>query len=176
MTVQNNDIVAPSPTADTIIAYIGMGSNLANPVDQLTRAYQTIATINGVQIQALSAFYHSPPMGPQDQPDYVNAVLAITTQLLPLDLLHSLQTIENQQGRARAERWGARTLDLDILLYGDQYIVLPELIIPHIGLTQRAFVLYPLYDIAPQLHIPGKGDLKDLRSRCPLDGLKRLDL
>jgi 2-amino-4-hydroxy-6-hydroxymethyldihydropteridine diphosphokinase len=163
------------PTVLEVTAYLGLGSNLFDPVAQLNLAYETITALDGLKALAMSSYYHSPPMGPQDQPDYVNAVLAVTTSLLPLDLLHALQAIENEQGRVRGERWGARTLDLDVLLYGDQCIDLPELVVPHIGLAHRAFVLYPLYEVAPQLHVPGKGDLKDLLGQCPLDGLKRLD-
>ena len=113
-------------------------------------------------------------MGPQDQPDYVNAVMAVATDLSPIELLRALQVIENSHGRVRGERWGSRTLDLDILLYGDQIIALPDLTVPHIGLTERAFVLYPLYEIAPQLIIPNKGRLVDLLKNCPLAGLTRL--
>jgi 2-amino-4-hydroxy-6-hydroxymethyldihydropteridine diphosphokinase len=102
-------------------------------------------------------------MGPQDQPDYVNAVMAVETDLTPLELLRALQAIENQHGRVRiGARWGARTLDLDLLLYGDQLINHPDLTVPHSGITERAFVLYPLHEIAPQLIIPNKGKLVDL--------------
>lgn len=102
--------------------------------------------------------------------------MAITTELAPLDLLHTMQSIENEQGRVRGRRWGERTLDLDILLYGDQCIDLPELVVPHIGLTERAFVLYPLQEIAPQLQVPGKGAIQNLIAHCPLAGLERLQL
>lgn len=159
-----------------ITAYIGLGSNLADPSGQIKSARAEISTLAQVQELAFSSLYHSPPMGPQDQPDYVNAVMAIATTLSALDLLHSLQRIEHEQGRVRTgERWGARTLDLDLLLYGDQQIDVPELIVPHVGLSERAFVLYPLFEIAPQLRVPGKGKLADLLTLCPLDGLKRLD-
>lgn len=161
--------------AQVVTAYIGMGSNLAHPIEQLHSAYQSISDLAGVAVLALSSFYLSPPMGPQDQPDYVNAVLTISTDLAPLELLHKLQAIENTQGRVREQRWGARTLDLDVLLYGDLTINLPELTVPHPGLTQRAFVVYPLYEIAPQLVIPGKGYLKDCVTHCPMAGLRRLD-
>jgi 2-amino-4-hydroxy-6-hydroxymethyldihydropteridine diphosphokinase len=113
-------------------------------------------------------------MGPQDQPDYVNAVMCVATDMLPLDLLRGLQSIENIQGRVRkGQRWGARTLDLDILLYGDQIIELSDLIVPHPGLANRAFVLYPLYEIAPELRVPGKGLIADLLAECPMDRLKK---
>ena len=159
-----------------VIAYIGLGSNLAKPVEQIKSARTAIASITGVQELAFSSLYHSLPMGPQNQPDYVNAVMCVATDLLPMDLLRCLQNIENDHGRVRkGERWGARTLDLDILIYGDQEIDLPDLTVPHKGLAERSFVLYPLFEIAPQLAVPGKGLIADLVAKCPLSGLRRLD-
>jgi 2-amino-4-hydroxy-6-hydroxymethyldihydropteridine diphosphokinase len=161
---------------DSITAYIGLGSNLADPAEQIKAARAEIAALEDVQELAFSSLYQSPPMGPQDQPDYVNAVMAIATTLPALALLRCLQNIEHDQGRLRTgERWGARTLDLDLLLYGDQQIAVPDLIVPHAGLSERSFVLYPLYEIAPQLLVPGKGKLADLVAQCPQAGLKRLD-
>ncbi|MCX7085030.1 MAG: 2-amino-4-hydroxy-6-hydroxymethyldihydropteridine diphosphokinase [Methylococcales bacterium] len=161
---------------ETITAYIGLGSNLEDPIAQINSARLAINQIENVKELTFSSLYHSLPMGPQDQPDYTNAVMGVITTLEPLDLLRSLQTIENAQGRVRkGERWGARTLDLDILLYGDEVLDHPDLKVPHIGLTQRSFVLYPLQEIAPDLLIPGKAALADLVALCPLDGLKRLD-
>ena len=158
-----------------IIAYIGLGSNLATPEAQIKAARQAIKSLDNVQEQAFSSLYRSPPMGPQDQPDYVNAVMAILTGLPAMALLHCLQKIELNHGRVRKdERWGARTLDLDILLYGEQIIDLPELIVPHYGIAERAFVIYPLQEIAPTIQIPGKGSIADLVSLCPLAGLEKL--
>jgi len=115
-------------------------------------------------------------MGPQDQPDYVNAVMCIRTDLQALDLLRLLQQIENDFGRVRlGERWGARTLDLDLLLYAEEQIELPDLIVPHVGIAERAFVLYPLQEIAPaDLIIPGKEALKQLVAQCPLNDLEKI--
>ncbi len=162
--------------AERVIAYLGLGSNLANPALQITSARIAIAAIAGVEELAFSSLYRSLPMGPQDQPDYVNAVMCIATSLPPMDFLHRLQQIENDQGRVRkTERWGARTLDLDVLVYGEQMIELPNLIVPHVGIRDRAFVLHPLYEIAPELLIPGKGNIADLLAQCPMNGLKRLD-
>lgn len=158
----------------TVLAYIGLGSNLQNPSEQIHNARLAINSLAHTKEQGFSSLYQSPPMGPQDQPDYINAVMAVETELSPLKLLRSLQSIENSSGRVRAERWGARTLDLDILLYGDQVIDVPDLTVPHIGITERAFVLYPLHEIAPQLLIPSKGKLVDLLASCPLASLKRL--
>jgi 2-amino-4-hydroxy-6-hydroxymethyldihydropteridine diphosphokinase len=160
----------------SVISYIGLGSNLAEPVEQIKSARIAIAAIPGVQELAFSSLYYSLPMGPQDQPDYVNAVMCIATGLLPMALLRCLQNIENEHGRIRkGERWGARTLDLDVLIYGDQEIDLPDLTVPHKGLTERSFVLYPLFEIAPQLLVPGKGPIADLVAKCPLAGLRRMD-
>lgn len=160
----------------TITAYIGLGSNLENPVNQLVSARSAIINSNGLEEIAFSSFYSSPPMGPQDQPDYVNAVMALATALPVLELLQVLQQIEYNHGRIRAgQRWGARTLDLDILLYANQKINLPSLIVPHIGIAERAFVLYPLQEIAPDLVIPGKGPVAELVVQCPINGLRRLN-
>ncbi len=161
----------------TVIAYIGLGSNLAAPVEQIKTARLAIAQLERVDDVAFSSLYGSPPMGPQDQPDYINAVMAIKTALPAMDLLRKLQAIENDQGRIRDERWGARTLDLDLLLYGEQQINLAELTVPHAGIAERAFVLYPLQEIAGNgLIVPGKGLLKDLLEQCPLAGLQRLSV
>ncbi|WP_020159137.1 2-amino-4-hydroxy-6-hydroxymethyldihydropteridine diphosphokinase [Methylobacter marinus] len=160
---------------DQVVAYIGLGSNLENPAEQINSAHAAIAGLNDVEELAFSSLYHSPPMGPQDQPDYINAVMAIATNLPAMDLLRSLQHIEHEHGRVRkGERWGARTLDLDLLIYGEQQIDLPELTVPHVGVAERAFVLYPLYEIAPELLVPGKGHIADLIRSCPLNGLERL--
>jgi len=113
-------------------------------------------------------------MGPQDQPDYVNAVARLETWLEPHDLLRALWVIEQRHGRVRQLKWGARTLDLDLLLYGDEIIDSPELKVPHPGLQQRPFVLYPLQDIAPGLMVPRVGKLSDLTRACQPGGLVRI--
>lgn len=160
----------------TIIAYIGLGSNLADPVKQIKSARTACAALPGVQELTFSRLYHSPPMGSRDQPDYVNAVMAVSTELTAIDLLRALQGIENDHGRVRtADRWGARTLDLDLLIYGQQQIDHADLKVPHPGISERAFVLYPLFEIAPELVIPGKGPIADLVAHCPLNGLKRIN-
>ena len=161
---------------ETVIAYIGLGSNLANPIEQIRSARSMCAALPGVQELAFSSLYASPPMGPKDQPDYVNAVMSVLTDVSALSLLHNLQRIEHERGRVRTgERWTARTLDLDLLLYGEQCINTPELTLPHPGLASRAFVLYPLFEIAPDLNVPVFGLIADLVAKCPLDGLKRID-
>ncbi|MCX7097603.1 MAG: 2-amino-4-hydroxy-6-hydroxymethyldihydropteridine diphosphokinase [Methylococcales bacterium] len=159
-----------------VTAYLGLGSNLAEPVTQIKSARLAIANLLGVREISFSSLYQSVPMGPQDQPDYINAVMGITTELAPHALLQALQAIETGQGRIRrGERWGARTLDLDILIYGDQMLDFPDLTVPHPGLAERAFVLYPLSEIAPDIIIPGKGAISGLLAKCPFSGLKRLN-
>ncbi|MDP2714965.1 2-amino-4-hydroxy-6-hydroxymethyldihydropteridine diphosphokinase [Rheinheimera sp.] len=155
--------------------YIGLGANLDEPVEQLQQAVQALKQLAHSKLVTVSGFYGSKPMGPQDQPDYVNAVAAIDTTLGAEQLLDALQQIEQQQGRKRkAERWGPRTLDLDILLYGDQVIATERLTVPHYGLRVREFVLYPLHDIAPQLSLPDGTVLSSLLAQVPLNGLQKL--
>ena len=157
-----------------MISYLGLGSNLETPIEQLRNARLAIVKISGIEEIAFSSLYRSPPMDLKVQPDYINAVMAIETNLSPLELLAAMQHIENEQGRIRKERWGARTLDIDILLFGSEILNFPELCVPHYGITERAFVLYPLAEIAPDLTIPKYGKLTDLLNCCPLDGLERL--
>lgn len=159
----------------TVRCYLGLGANLAQPVAQLQQAVQALKQLPSTTLAAVSDFYASKPMGPQDQPDYVNAVAAIDTTLLPEQLLDALQQIEQLQGRTRkAERWGPRTLDLDILLYGNQVINTPRLTVPHYGLRLREFVLYPLHDIAPALSLPDGTVLSSLLAQVPLNSLQKL--
>jgi 2-amino-4-hydroxy-6-hydroxymethyldihydropteridine diphosphokinase len=158
------------------IVYIGLGSNLADPAYQIKTARLAIRQLDAVREIAFSSLYRSLPMGPQNQPDYVNAVMAISTRLSAINLLRNLQAIEHSQGRVRkGEHWGARTLDLDILLYADQQIHVKDLIVPHIGMAERAFVLYPLCEIAPEIDVPGRGNITDLLANCPADGLERIE-
>ena len=157
----------------TEIAYIGLGSNLDDPQRQLKQALEAIEKLTSVKVIAVSSLYRSQPMGPQDQPDYVNAVCSIETSLLPLQLLDELQTIELAQGRIReGERWGPRTLDLDILLYGGKTITSDRLNIPHPGMLERNFVLWPLHEIAPDLIIPERGPLAAFLEKIDKQGLE----
>ncbi|RDH96029.1 2-amino-4-hydroxy-6-hydroxymethyldihydropteridine diphosphokinase [Pseudomonas fluorescens] len=154
--------------------YIGMGSNLAEPAEQLRSAIQALAQLPDTQLVGVSAFYQSDSLLP-GQPRYTNAVAALDSRLAPLDLLDALQAIETGQGRERLERWGPRTLDLDILLFGDRLIDEPRLKVPHYHMQARAFVLYPLAELAPaDLHLADGRSLKDLLAACPFVGLERL--
>lgn len=151
-----------------IPAYIGLGSNLQEPIGQLRSAVIALGGLRDSRVAAVSRVYRSAAVGPGDQPDYLNAVLRLDTALAPEALLQQLQAIETSQGRIRIERWGARTLDLDILLYGELEIVTPTLTIPHPALSSRNFVLYPLADISgPNLVLPDGSDLGTLLARCP---------
>lgn len=154
-------------------AYIGIGANLGDPVAQVLRACARLAQdVPGTRLIARSRLYRNPPMGPQGQPDYVNAVARVDTQLAPRALLQELQRIEAACGRARdGTRWGPRLLDLDLLLFGDEAVDEPGLRVPHPGIAERDFVLFPLQEIAPQLVIPGHGPVAALCRRMPGNGL-----
>ena len=157
-----------------VLAYIGLGSNLDNPESQLKTAIEALTGLPQTRLQARSSLYRSAPMGPQDQPDYLNAVVQLSTGLEPEALLDKLQGIEQAQGRVRAQHWGPRTLDLDILLYGEDVVATERLKIPHPGIAERSFVLYPLAEINGQLEIPGLGGVRSLMEQCPAAGLSRL--
>jgi 2-amino-4-hydroxy-6-hydroxymethyldihydropteridine diphosphokinase len=162
-----------SPRVDV---FIGVGSNLNDPLRQVVCAILELGQIRNTDYVAQSSLYASPPMGPPGQPDYVNAVVQLSTGLKPLALLDELQAIERAHGRLRgAERWGPRTLDLDILLYGDRCIESERLTVPHPGLHERAFVLYPLQEVVGDRDVPGLGNLRALVRRCPRGELRRLE-
>jgi 2-amino-4-hydroxy-6-hydroxymethyldihydropteridine diphosphokinase len=155
--------------------YVGLGSNLADPEEQLNRARFELAEIPDTRLIACSGLYQSPPIGPQDQPDFLNAVAHLETRLEAAQMLRELQRIEDAHGREREVRWGARTLDLDLLLYGDEIIDTPQLQVPHPEMRRRSFVLYPLQELAPELGIPGAGTLQELMENCPPSGLKKYE-
>ena len=156
--------------------YIGMGSNLAAPAEQLRSAVQALAQLPDSRLIGVSAFYQSDSLLP-GQPRYTNAVAAIETAMAPLDLLDALQAIEIDQGRERHERWGPRTLDLDILLFGDRLIDEPRLKVPHYHMQARPFVLYPLTELAPaSLKLADGRTLAELLAACPFVGIERLSL
>lgn len=157
-----------------IVVYIGMGSNLDRPADQLRAALQALHGLPDSTVLGQSSVYRSAPMGPSDQPDYLNAAAMLSTGLSAHDLLHALQAIERDQGRVRRRHWGERTLDLDILLYGEQQIDDAELTVPHVGIAEREFVLYPLAELAPDLQVPGLGPVRDLQAAVDAKGLVRV--
>ena len=156
-------------------AYIGLGSNLQDPESQIRRALLTLQGLPGVELLKSSSLYQSQPMGPPDQPDFVNAVAKVSTVLDPAGLLAALQRIEHSHQRVRKpQRWGPRTLDLDILLYGDLKIDTKRLRIPHPGMSEREFVLIPLQEIEKDLIIPGQGSLSEMIGKLPCCRLKKI--
>lgn len=140
------------------LTYIGLGSNLGDSLQILSEAVHKLATLGTVKVSQL---YQNPPMGPQDQPNYLNAAVALETDLAPLALLDELQRFEQESGRVRLRHWGERTLDLDLLIYGEQHIQNERLTVPHVGVLERDFVLKPLLDLDENLQIKGQ-PLKDL--------------
>ena len=154
------------------LAYIAIGSNLASPLEQVNAAVQALGEIPQSQIIAVSSFYRTPPLGPQDQPDYLNAAVVLDTALDAETLLDNTQRIELQQGRVRkAERWGPRTLDLDLMLFGNEIINTERLTVPHYDMKNRGFMLWPLFEVAPDLIFPDglslKAVLESLRAEKP---------
>ena len=165
------------------VAFIGLGSNLGNerngifesPKKQLLNAIQSIDNQTTIHLISTSYFYQTEAIGTGDQPDYINAAIKIETSLSANQLLLALQSIENQQGRVRKERWGARTLDLDILVF-DQLIENSEqLILPHPRAHERAFVLAPLNDLQANLVIPKRGNISSLLANCSMQGIVKLN-
>ena len=154
------------------VAYVGIGSNLAEPLQQAQRAVAALEKLPSVDLLAVSPWYGSHPVGgPADHPDYSNGVAHLKTSLQPHALLDALQAIEHQQQRVRRERWGARTLDLDLLLYDNECMQDDRLTLPHPRLHERAFVLVPLADIAPQLTLPNGCRVASLLPALSTEGL-----
>ncbi len=152
--------------------YIAVGSNLGEPLLQAKQAIAALDAIPSSRVAATSSLYRTKPLGPQDQPDYLNLAVLLETELEPEVLLDYTQKIELELGRMRkAERWGPRTLDLDIMLFGNRTIQTPRLTVPHYGLKEREFMLYPLNDIAPNLVFPDGELLSERLVLIPKNGL-----
>ncbi|MDE2139401.1 MAG: 2-amino-4-hydroxy-6-hydroxymethyldihydropteridine diphosphokinase [Gammaproteobacteria bacterium] len=151
-----------------VSAYIGLGANLNDPAAQLRAAFAELAQLPDTRVTSQSRCYLSKPLGPKDQPDYLNAVAALETRLGPQALMRHLLAIEARHGRQRSpdSRWGARSLDLDLLVYDALVLHTGELTLPHPELHKRSFVLYPLAELAPDLVIPGHGPVRVLREHC----------
>jgi 2-amino-4-hydroxy-6-hydroxymethyldihydropteridine diphosphokinase len=154
--------------------FLGLGSNLDAPKQQLQRAISALQQLPTSELLAVSPFYRSAPVGPAGQPDYCNAVVKMRTQLSSLALLDATQAIEHAQGRVRAERWSARTLDIDLLLVDQLQQQCERLTLPHPYLHHRNFVVYPLWDIAPDLVLPDGQRLEDLRMKLGETGLEQI--
>ena len=157
------------------LAYIGLGSNLSDPKKQVADSIIEISKIPESKVVAVSSLYLSRPMGPQGQDDYINAVVSLDTTLSALSLLDALQEIENSAGRVRKEnRWGARILDCDIILFGNETIENTRLTVPHYGLREREFVLLPLAEIASTLSLPNGDKIQILASEIENNGITKL--
>src|SRR5580658_4033993 len=157
-------------------AYVGIGSNLEQPIEQVRRALAALNGITLTRVERCSSLYRSEPLPSVQQPQYVNAVAALLTQLEVRPLFDGLRTLEVQLGRQRPrEHWGPRIIDLDLLMYGQLTLQEPDLTLPHPGIVQRNFVLYPLRELAPELNIPGCGRVAMLADRVDRAGIWRLD-
>ena len=156
-------------------AYVALGSNLDDPVEQVARAFDALADLPHSQLVLCSPAYRSRPLGPVEQPDFVNAVAGLLTRLDPEQMLMHLQAVEERLGRAKPVlRWGPRRIDLDLLVHGDSRRVGPDLQLPHPAIAERAFVLAPLADIAPDLMVPGLGRVSALARRVDAGALRRI--
>jgi 2-amino-4-hydroxy-6-hydroxymethyldihydropteridine diphosphokinase len=158
------------------LAYVGLGSNLLEPLEQVRAGIDALARLPGTQVMRRSSFYRTAPVGFSEQPDFINAVCEIDTALSAESLMQSLLTIEREQGRVRTVPGGPRTLDLDLLLYGDFAVTTEALTLPHPRLHERAFVLYPLNEIAPDLVVPGRGSVADLMRYCVGQPIERVSI
>jgi 2-amino-4-hydroxy-6-hydroxymethyldihydropteridine diphosphokinase len=157
-------------------AYVGIGSNLDEPAGQVRRALAALADVAQTRLLRQSSLFGSRPLGPAAQPDFVNAVAGMLTQLEVDAFFSSLRALESALGREPARvRWGPRRIDLDLLLFGEQQLDSPELTLPHPGIVQRNFVLYPLFEVAPGLTVPGCGRVAELAARADRAGIWRLD-
>lgn len=155
-------------------AYIGVGSNLGEPRAQVLAAFESLAALPRTKLTARSRLYRTRPFGPVQQGDFINAVAKLDTQLGALELLDGIRGIEAAAGRVRDARWGPRTLDLDLLVFGNERIDSPELTVPHPGIAGRGFVLAPLSDVAPGLDVPGAGRVESLLRALPADGIAEI--
>ncbi len=156
-------------------AYIAIGSNLQSPQQQVSAAFAEIAKLPATRLEARSQLYRTRPLGPQNQPGYINAAAGVLTQLDARALLDALLEIERRMGRDRCERWGPRIVDLDLIWMAGERIDEPGLQVPHPGVSERNFVLYPLADIAPSLEIPGHGRVSVLKAMAGGAGIELLD-
>jgi 2-amino-4-hydroxy-6-hydroxymethyldihydropteridine diphosphokinase len=156
-------------------AYVGLGANLGDPRRQLEQALRDLDELPGTHVRARSSLYRTAPVGYADQPDFVNAVAALETRLPAMTLLAELQAIEARHARSRSFANAPRTLDLDLLLFGDERIAAPGLTVPHPRMHERAFVLVPLLEIAPEAAIPGHGKASALLERCASQAVQRID-
>jgi 2-amino-4-hydroxy-6-hydroxymethyldihydropteridine diphosphokinase len=157
------------------LAYVGLGANLGEPRHQLTEALTAMSGLPETRLAGHSSFYRTAPVGYEDQPDFLNAVAALDTRLAPGVLLEGLQGIERRHHRERPFANAPRTLDLDLLLFGEERIARPGLTVPHPRMHERAFVLQPLLELDPAISIPGKGKASAFLAACASQKIERMD-
>jgi 2-amino-4-hydroxy-6-hydroxymethyldihydropteridine diphosphokinase len=162
-------------TEAPIDAFIGLGSNFDGPAAQIRRAVEKLAGLTDTRFVAVSSMYRSAPFGPVEQPDFLNAAAHVQTGLDATELLRALLALEQEQGRVRGQRWGPRSIDLDLLVYGDLECDTDELTVPHPGIAARNFVLLPLQEIAPELVIPGLGRVASMAVNMDEPRISRID-
>jgi 2-amino-4-hydroxy-6-hydroxymethyldihydropteridine diphosphokinase len=155
-------------------AYVALGSNVEGPAHHVQQAILEIGSFTHTKVVAQSSLYRTPPWGKLDQPDFINAVVKIQTRHTALELFLLLQDVENKHARQRVEKWGPRTLDCDLILYGQEIIDTPDLIVPHPRMKTRGFVLLPLAEIVPTCVLPSGEAILDLVSRCDCTGIEKL--
>ena len=156
-------------------AYLALGANLGDPLANVTGAISALGRAPGITLKQRSPLYRTPPLGPPGQPAYINAVIEVHTDLEPEALLDACQDVERAYGRVRGgARWGPRTLDVDVLLYGDRTISSERLHVPHPEMVRRAFVMVPLAALATEVEVPGHGSARDLATALADTGLERL--
>lgn len=161
-------------TAQPQTACVALGANIGDPVAQVGAGFAALAALSGTRLVARSSLYRSAPVGYADQPDFINAVALIETALAPHDLLAALLAIERTHGRVREFPNAPRTLDLDIVLYGDVVVQEPGLTIPHARMLERAFVMVPLAEVAPDAIVPGHGRVRDLAAQVDAGSVAQL--
>lgn len=160
---------------DGVIAYVGLGSNLGDSVARVQEGMQALNVIPGVRLRRCSSLYRSAPVGITDQPDFINAACEVETTLDPVELMRQLLETERQHGRVRdGAKGGPRTLDLDLLLYGERTMTAPDLVLPHPRLHERAFVLAPLHELSETLTVPGRGPVRAMLVACRGQRIERL--
>ena len=154
--------------------FVALGSNLDQPERQIGIALEALSGLPGTQVLRSSSLYRTPPWGDTDQPEFINAVARLATPLQPLALLDALLAIERRMGRVRSRRYGPRVIDLDLLMYGDAVVDSPRLVLPHPRMQERAFVMWPLAEIAPTLSLGAFGTAADIAAALPGEGILRL--
>jgi len=159
-----------------VYAYIGLGSNMTDPIAQVHSGFSALKQLADTRVEACSSLYRTAPIGLQDQPDFINAVCRVTTRVAPAVLMQCLLDIEQAHGRVReGDKGGPRSLDLDLLIYGDELIQSAQLTVPHPRLHERAFVLYPLFELDPEMLIPGRGSLRELMRQCSAQRIQKMN-